>query len=413
MQDDHTDYTDTTSATQHRPIRPGDVIGGRYRVDSCIAEGGQASVWRATQENLQRTVAIKVLTPPPDGDQGEPFQERFQLEAHTLAALNHPNIVVVYDYGEVGNGTHYLAMEYIDGVRISDVFRQRPLPIRRGLHLILEACKALRYAHNRGVIHRDVKGANILVSRNGDGEYQAKVVDFGLVRLQESASSITQEGIVLGSPHFMAPEQIRGEAFDHRADIYAVGVLLHCATTGRYPYTGRTAHQVMHAHLTKPVPDLVIQDPMFQHNAGLKQTIQRALAKDPDQRFPFMDDLINELQRHAEPSASQPVRPQASTADSPPIAAAEGDEEGLVDAITVRDEQALPPIVDTPVQPATPSPTDTSADSTSMDTSPPPMVAMVASDDDPMSQRRLLMLWMVGFVLTLLLVLLGRFSEGF
>ncbi|MFT4977609.1 MAG: serine/threonine protein kinase, partial [Myxococcota bacterium] len=254
MHSDNSDVDMAASDEDGLKVEIGELIGGRYRVEALIARGGQASVWRAKQEPLERAVALKILTPPPTREDSEPFQERFLLEARTLASLNHPNIVVVYDFGEVRDGYYYIAMEHIEGVRFSEILRQRPRDIRRTLRLIAQICSALRYAHNRGVIHRDVKNANILVRRSEEGEEIVKVVDFGIVKLQEADPGITQEGVILGSPHFMAPEQIRGEAFDHRADIYAVGVLMFCAVMGRYPYRGKTPHDIMRAHLTSPLP---------------------------------------------------------------------------------------------------------------------------------------------------------------
>jgi serine/threonine protein kinase len=281
-------------------IVPGELIGGRYRVEELIAKGGQASVWRARQEPLERPVALKVLTPPPVLEDGEPFQERFLLEAKTLASLTHPNIVVVYDYGEVRDGHYYIAMEYIEGVRFSEILRQRPRNIRRMLRLIFQICKALRYAHNRGVIHRDVKNANILVHHSEEGEELVKVVDFGIVKLQEADSRITQEGVILGSPHFMSPEQIRGEAFDHRADIYSVGVLLFCAAVGRYPFRGKTPYEIMRAHLANPLPPLKINDELLRDDPKFHAIIHQVLAKDPNERYQFMDELIEALQPYTE-----------------------------------------------------------------------------------------------------------------
>ena len=327
-------------------IVPGELIGGRYRVEELIAKGGQASVWRARQEPLERPVALKVLTPPPVLEDSEPFQERFLLEAKTLASLTHPNIVVVYDYGEVRDGHYYIAMEYIEGVRFSEILRQRPRNIRRMLRLIFQICKALRYAHNRGVIHRDVKNANILVHHSEEGEELVKVVDFGIVKLQEADSRITQEGVILGSPHFMSPEQIRGEAFDHRADIYSVGVLLFCATVGRYPFRGKTPYEIMRAHLANPLPPLKIKDELLRGDPKFHDIIRQVLAKDPNDRYQFMDELIEALQPYTELSDLPHELLLAAEEKTKNQPRAKNDADDMTDQATVQADMGLHPFHD-------------------------------------------------------------------
>jgi serine/threonine protein kinase len=160
----------TVEPVDSDPVAVGDLVDGRYRIEELIARGGQASVWRARQEPLQRSVALKVLTAPPTREGSEPFRERFLLEAKTLASLNHPNIVIVYDYGRISPGCYYIAMEHVEGVRFSRILRERPIDAARRLRLVSQVCNALRYAHQRGVIHRDVKNANILVRQGRGGQ---------------------------------------------------------------------------------------------------------------------------------------------------------------------------------------------------------------------------------------------------
>ncbi|MEL6347456.1 MAG: serine/threonine-protein kinase, partial [Myxococcota bacterium] len=334
-------------------VEPGELIGGRYRVEEMIAKGGQASVWKASQEPLQRPVALKILTPPPTREDEEPFQERFLLEAKTLASLTHPNIVVVYDYGAVREGSYYIAMEYVEGVRFSSILRERPLTVQRVLRLIYQVCKALRYAHNQGVIHRDVKNANILIQQTEDGDEIVKVVDFGIVKLKEADAGITQEGVILGSPHFMSPEQVRGDFFDHRADIYAVGILLYCGVVGRYPFRGRDARAIMSAHLHKSLPRIKVRDERLNNDENFKDIIRKCLAKSPEDRFADMDTLMNALgpyidnHRPPDPVTLDPsdfkmiAEPIVEIQDDDPES--EEDDDSLEDEVTVQAEMGLFP----------------------------------------------------------------------
>jgi hypothetical protein len=161
--------------------------------------------------------------------------------------------------------------------------------------LVLQVAQALRYAHKRGVVHRDVKNSNVLVRTLDNGEEQAKVVDFGLVKLSRVDSGLTQSGMILGSPHFMAPEQATGQAVDHRADIYATGVLLYCGLTGKYPFDGPHATAIITAHVTRDVPSFAAIAPTVRVPEGLEAIVRRCLEKRPGRRYPSMDALVAEL----------------------------------------------------------------------------------------------------------------------
>jgi serine/threonine protein kinase len=237
-------------------------------------------------------------------------------------------------------------MEYIEGVRFSEILRERPRNIRRMLRLIFQICKALRYAHNRGVIHRDVKNANILVHNSEEGEELVKVVDFGIVKLQEADSRITQEGVILGSPHFMSPEQIRGDVFDHRADIYSVGVLLFCATVGRYPFRGKTPYEIMRAHLANPLPPLKIKDELLQNDPKFHAIIHQVLAKDPNDRYQFMDELIEALQPYTELSDLPQELLLAAEEKTKKRPKVKNDADDMTDQATVQADMGLHPFHD-------------------------------------------------------------------
>lgn len=278
-------------------LQSGALIEGRYRIERRIAEGGQAAVYLARQEPLNRQVALKILSPTPDAPVQEKhtFQQRFLREARTLATLDHPNIVVIYDYGQIDTESFYIAMEYIKGVRFNDLHRGQPLEPRRALKLISQVCGALSYAHHRGVIHRDIKHSNIMVRRGHDGQEQVKVLDFGIAKMMQDTSDLTLTGTILGSPHFMAPEQARGLKLDPRVDIYAVGVLLYCSLTGRYPFDGKSFRDILFAHLGDEVPPFRERNPEISLDPNLEATVRRCLAKEPEDRFQDIDTLINTL----------------------------------------------------------------------------------------------------------------------
>ncbi|MBW1879355.1 MAG: serine/threonine protein kinase [Deltaproteobacteria bacterium] len=285
----------STGRHERAEPRDGTIIAGRYQVDRLIARGGMAAVYLAHHVKLNRPVALKILSPPPDAEDPGAFEERFQLEAETLASLDHPNIVILHDFGETVDGRFFLAMEFVEGPRLSDALRDGPLPSERALHLIMQVCAALRYAHKRGVVHRDLKPSNLLIRRREDGEEKVKVVDFGLVKLTEADQSITRAGLILGSPHCMAPEQVKGLDVDHRADIYATGVLMFRALTGQYPFHGPNSAATMIAHLNQPVPTFFSVAPELVAPAGLEEIVRKCLSKSPNDRYPDMQSLMDDL----------------------------------------------------------------------------------------------------------------------
>ncbi|MDG1479374.1 MAG: protein kinase [Myxococcota bacterium] len=273
------------------------LIANRYQIERRIARGGQASVYLARQVPLDRKVALKILTPPPGSDDEEvrTFQERFLLEARTLATLDHPNIVTVYDYGQIEPGHFYIAMEFVEGRRFSELLREGAMAPERTIRLIGQVCGALSYAHQRKVIHRDIKNSNVLIRVDHHGHEQVKVVDFGIAKLMEDDPSLTLTGVVMGSPHFMAPEQARGSEIDHRVDIYAVGVLLYCGLAGRYPFNGSSSREIVSAHLSQEVPTFSDVNPDLTLHPTLEGTVRRCLAKEPEARFQDVDTLLTAL----------------------------------------------------------------------------------------------------------------------
>lgn len=268
---------------------------GRYAIDRLIARGGMAAVYLAEHIDLKRRVALKVLRPPDDADGAVDFEQRFRLEAQTLAGLSHPNIVTLHDFGELHDGRVFLAMEFIDGPRLADELRKGPMAPDRAVYLMLQVCQALRYAHRKGVIHRDLKPSNLLIQTGDDGEEVLKVVDFGLVKLTDADQSLTRAGLILGSPHCMSPEQVRGNDVGPTADVYAVGILLFRSLTGKYPFHGTNSAATMMAHLNKPTPTFHSVKPDLEVPAGLEEVVRKCLEKNPTDRYPTMDELLMEL----------------------------------------------------------------------------------------------------------------------
>jgi len=261
----------------------GAVLGG-YRIDDRAGQGGMGVVYRATQLGLDRTVALKVITAELAGDSG--FRERFKGEAQLAASIDHPNVVPVYEAGEA-DGTLYLAMRYVEGTDLRALAEADDgLDPARAVRIVRQVAAALDAAHKRGLIHRDVKPPNVLVA--GDGGEHAYLTDFGLSK-QAAAVGMTRTGHFVGTPDFVAPEQIRGEGLDARADVYALGCLLYHALTGAAPFPRDSELGKMYAHLSDPPPAAAATKPDVP--PALDAVIARGMAKEPDERFESAGDL--------------------------------------------------------------------------------------------------------------------------
>lgn len=250
----------------------GTILGGRYTLAGRIAVGGMGEVWGATDTVLGRTVAVKLLHPALS--QESDFVERFRAEARHTAALSHPNIAAVFDYGE-DDGTAYLVMELVDGQPLSQVISERaPLSAQETSEILIQAATALGAAHAAGVVHRDVKPANILVTADGT----VKLTDFGISRAIDSVP-LTQTGQVLGTAQYLSPEQALGQSATASSDIYALGVVGHEMLTGRRPFDTGSVVSTALAHVNQPPPPLPDNVPL-----GIRDTVDAALAKDPADR---------------------------------------------------------------------------------------------------------------------------------
>ena len=256
-----------------------DLIGrelGPYRVLEQLGVGGMATVYKAYHAAMDRYVAIKVLPEHLAREAG--FRARFEREARTIARLEHRHILPVYDVAE-DDGVPYLVMRFTDGGDLADLIAAGGLTTARAAELVAQVADALAYAHSLGVIHRDVKPANVLIGRDGD----ALLSDFGIAKIYSDTSQLTGEGMMVGTPAYMAPEQLRGQAVDARTDIYSLGVVLYQALTGECPFIAETPLAVALMHIHNPLR------PPRQLNPAIPEPIERvvlrALAKNPDDRF--------------------------------------------------------------------------------------------------------------------------------
>lgn len=265
---------------------------GKYVLLEEIGYGGFAAVYKAHDTELERTVALKVMHPYWQGDEG--FSERFRREAHTMERLHHPNIVSVYESGAI-NGQLYIAMEYLPGPSLHDALKETPFPLERAVEILAQIASALDYAHHQGVIHRDIKPANVILTEVVGEGVRATLLDFGLVKAMSGASALTSQGMLIGSPEYMAPEQVNPDARRYvgpAADRYALGVMAYRMFTGRVPFPGNTP-ATLNAHENKPVP------PPQQFRPDLPDSFVEALlimlSKGPEARFATASAFVAQL----------------------------------------------------------------------------------------------------------------------
>ncbi|MCF5543215.1 serine/threonine-protein kinase [Pseudomonas salomonii] len=271
------------------------VIPG-YDIEGEIGEGAMASVYLATQRSLERKVALKVMAAALAADPS--FCERFLREGKTLARLSHPHTVTIHDIGNVGE-LYYMAMEYLPNGTLKERIAAGLTP-EQGVTLIRQIASALGYAHAQGLVHRDVKPANILFRADGT----AVLSDFGIAKSLDDRTQFTQAGFAVGTPSYMSPEQARGQEIDGRADLYALGVVLYEILVGKLPYNGTDALSTALAHLTEPLPELPV------HHGRYQDVLRKLLAKDPAERFPDAAALLRALdQLPAESPEATLVRP--------------------------------------------------------------------------------------------------------
>jgi beta-lactam-binding protein with PASTA domain/tRNA A-37 threonylcarbamoyl transferase component Bud32 len=272
-----------------QPVTTPRVFSGRYELTHLVARGGMAQVYRARDRLLDRPVALKVLFPELSVDRA--FVERFRREAQAAANLSHPNIVPVFDWGEDG-GTYYIVMEYIDGQPLSQALKAGgPMPAGRVAQIGARVADALAYAHRHGVVHRDVKPGNVLLTN----DEQVKVTDFGIARAVNTEESLTQTGAVMGTATYFSPEQAEGVGVDARSDIYSLGVVLYEMVAGRPPFTGDSPVAVASKHVREQPPPLSDLNPTVP--PALEAIVAKAMAKSADLRYQSAADMRTDLQR--------------------------------------------------------------------------------------------------------------------
>jgi hypothetical protein len=265
----------------------GDVIAGRYELLELIGRGGMSSVWKAHDGLLDRVVAIKALHEQFTHD--EEYVERFRREARSVAQLSHPNIVTVIDRGEE-DGRQYIVFEYVEGENLKELIQHTgPLPVRDALTIALQMARALGFAHDRGLIHRDVKPQNVLLNEDG----QAKMTDFGIARSVD-VQGVTITGTVLGTSEYIAPEQARGQQVNALTDVYSLGVVLYELLTGTVPFEGESFVAIALRHVNEQPPSLLERRPDCPPRVAM--AIERTMAKRPEQRLGSMDELVAELE---------------------------------------------------------------------------------------------------------------------
>ena len=268
-------------------VTVGQLIADRYELKHVVGTGGMSSVYCARDTLLERDVALKILHEHFGED--DDYVERFRREARAAAQLSHPGIVTVIDRGEE-DGRQFIVFEFVDGETLKElVERGGPMPVRRALELGLEIGRALAFAHQQGLVHRDVKPQNVLL--NGDG--RAQVTDFGIARTLDAVGH-TETGTVLGTSHYIAPEQARGERVDAQTDVYSIGVVLYELLAGEVPYTGDNFLTVAMKHVNEPVPSLL--ERRTDCPLRLAALVERCMAKEPADRPGSMDEVVAELQ---------------------------------------------------------------------------------------------------------------------
>src|SRR5690348_9480853 len=265
----------------------GTTLNGRYRLEDRIGAGGMSTVYRATDETLQRTVAIKLMNREiaTDSDQ----LERFRREARAVAQLSHPHIVGVIDYGE-DDGRPYIVFEYVEGETLKErIRRSGRLPITEAVAYAIEIARALGTAHARHIVHRDVKPQNVLVDEEGS----AKVTDFGIARSLDE-DGLTADGRVLGTTDYVSPEQALGHDVNGQSDIYSLGVVLYEMLTGDVPFHGENQVSVAMKHVREDLPD--VKEVRPEVSAGLAAVLDRMTEKELDRRYADVDTLVADLE---------------------------------------------------------------------------------------------------------------------
>ena len=283
-----------TTPAEDAPRDPllGRILDGKYRVTGLIGAGGMGSVYRVEHVTIGKAMAVKVLHPRLGGTEG--FVDRFEREGKVGGKISHPNCVAVSDFGRLDDGAFYLVMELLEGESLGDVLdREGRLHWRRALHVARHVLRGLGHAHERGVVHRDIKPDNIFLARTDDDPDVAKILDFGIAKLVgEGGATITQAGITIGTPAYLSPEQAFGSELDGRSDLYSLSIVLYEMLTGRTPFGDRDALAMLTAHAVAEPPPFAEVAPDAQIPAEVEALVRQGLAKSVDDRIPSAGDYV-------------------------------------------------------------------------------------------------------------------------
>ncbi|HEU4414029.1 MAG TPA: protein kinase, partial [Candidatus Angelobacter sp.] len=281
---------------------------GRYEITGELGRGAMGVVYKALDPTIGRTVALKTMRLDVHGLDAQEMVRRFQNEARAAGVLNHPNIVTIYDAGE-RDGIFYIAMEFIEGTTLHELLAEkRVLATEEVVQLTRQICRGLDYAHSNGIIHRDVKPANIMITANGT----VKIMDFGIAK---SGGQVTNTGQVLGTPNYMAPEQVKGRPLDGRSDLFSLGVILYEMLTGEKPFVGQNVTTIIYK-IVNETP-ITPRDLDVTVHPGLSAIVTKALAKAPDDRYQTGADLVRDLENY---KLAGPVRSGSTSAIGPVLA---------------------------------------------------------------------------------------------
>jgi serine/threonine-protein kinase len=291
---------------------------GRFQIKRLLGQGAMGEVYLGLDPAIGREVAIKTIIPT--AAQGDEAKARFEREARAAGVLNHPNLVTIYEFGE-DQGVLFIAMEYVRGHDLEELFREQSLSRSESLEVLSQVCDGLNFAHRNGIVHRDIKPSNVRVTRDGK-RLHAKVMDFGVARV--SNSDMTATGMVMGTVSYMAPEYIRTGKPDPRSDLFAIGVMLYEVLSGRKPFAGDTTPTILYKIVNEP-PDPIDSSALQGISPAIRLVLERSLAKDPDARYQTAEDLAKALRAAKDPTwqgeveeATSRLMAAAPTAPVPP-----------------------------------------------------------------------------------------------
>ncbi len=296
----------------------GYIIDGRYHILEVLAKGGMGVVYKGRHRIIDKAVAIKVLRP--ELADNREITQRFLTEAQAASAIGNEHIVDITDYGELPEGATYIVMEFLEGEALSRrVAKDKRLSVEEIIAVMRQAAEGLQGAHKAGIVHRDLKPDNIFLTRRGKDENFVKVLDFGIAKVASSQNQITRAGHIFGTPHYMSPEQAKGDELDNRSDIYSMGVILYELVSGRVPFDGENPLGILTQHMyTEPTPLHAVSEP-GRVDVGLEAIVSKCLLKEPWQRYGSMAELdedLERLQQGVQPLAVDELRRMAGSPES-------------------------------------------------------------------------------------------------